>query len=85
MTLREGSATHAIVNHTVVEVGRGAVAGGLTCEYILAPSLQKKCIEQVLHKFVETLQKFNSRVVYHNDGNFFGSGKWILLKNSIIV
>ena len=37
MTLREeGSATHAIVNHTVVEVGRGVVAGGLTCEYILA-------------------------------------------------
>ena len=37
MTLREGSATHAIVNHTVVEVGRGGVAGGgLTCECILA-------------------------------------------------
>ena len=55
MTLREGSATHAIVNHTVVEVGRGGVAGGLTCEYILAPSLLKKCIEQALHKLSKNL------------------------------
>ena len=42
-----------------------------------------KSVEQVPHRFVETLRKFNSRVVYHNDGHYFGSGKWVLLKNSM--